>query len=219
MCGIVGLFLEKQGAGAAAWRADRAHARSDERARPRQRRLCGLWRGRRRRRSSSPCGPTAKPHAHLADSFTARFGMPASLVRREQPCRACRPRRCWKPMCGLAGRRISRHPSGRRRHAHGALQGCRPARRCRRRASALPAMRGTHAIGHTRMATESSVTTDGAHPFSTGMDQCLVHNGSLSNHNAVRRDAAPRRPVASKPKMIPKSRPAISPGGCAKAPA
>jgi len=37
------------------------------------------------------------------------------------------------------------------------------------------------------MATESSVTTDGAHPFSTGLDQCLVHNGSLSNHNAVRR--------------------------------
>jgi glutamate synthase domain-containing protein 1 len=51
----------------------------------------------------------------------------------------------------------------------------------------LAAMSGTHAIGHTRMATESSVTTDGAHPFSTGLDQCLVHNGSLSNHNAVRR--------------------------------
>jgi glutamate synthase domain-containing protein 1 len=51
----------------------------------------------------------------------------------------------------------------------------------------LPAMQGTHGIGHTRMATESAVTTDGAHPFSTGADQCLVHNGSLSNHNAVRR--------------------------------
>ena len=51
----------------------------------------------------------------------------------------------------------------------------------------LEGMTGTHAIGHTRMATESSVTTQGAHPFSTGIDQCLVHNGSLSNHNAVRR--------------------------------
>jgi glutamate synthase domain-containing protein 1 len=51
----------------------------------------------------------------------------------------------------------------------------------------LPAMRGTHAIGHTRMATESAVTIDGAHPYSTGIDQCLVHNGSLSNHNGVRR--------------------------------
>jgi glutamate synthase domain-containing protein 1 len=51
----------------------------------------------------------------------------------------------------------------------------------------LGAMKGTHAIGHTRMATESAVTTDGAHPYSTGKDQCLVHNGSLSNHNNLRR--------------------------------
>ncbi|WP_018076035.1 class II glutamine amidotransferase [Novosphingobium nitrogenifigens] len=51
----------------------------------------------------------------------------------------------------------------------------------------LPAMIGTHGIGHTRMATESAVTTDGAHPFSTGRDQCLVHNGSLSNHRSLRR--------------------------------
>lgn len=49
-------------------------------------------------------------------------------------------------------------------------------------------MKGTHGIGHTRMATESAVTTMGAHPFSTGADQCLVHNGSLSNHNGVRRE-------------------------------
>lgn len=52
----------------------------------------------------------------------------------------------------------------------------------------LAGMAGSHAIGHTRMATESAVTTRGAHPFSTGPDQCLVHNGSLSNHNAVRRN-------------------------------
>jgi glutamate synthase domain-containing protein 1 len=51
----------------------------------------------------------------------------------------------------------------------------------------LAHMNGTHGIGHTRMATESAVTTDGAHPFSTGRDQCLVHNGSLSNHAGVRR--------------------------------
>jgi methylamine---glutamate N-methyltransferase subunit A len=30
------------------------------------------------------------------------------------------------------------------------------------------------------------VTTDGSHPFSTGLDLCLVHNGSLSNHNRLR---------------------------------
>lgn len=47
---------------------------------------------------------------------------------------------------------------------------------------------GSHAIGHTRMATESAVTTAGSHPFSTGSDLCLVHNGSLSNHNRLRRN-------------------------------
>jgi len=52
----------------------------------------------------------------------------------------------------------------------------------------LEHMTGTHAIAHTRMATESAVTTLGAHPFSTGPDQCLVHNGSLSNHNSLRRE-------------------------------
>ncbi len=46
--------------------------------------------------------------------------------------------------------------------------------------------RGSHGLGHTRMATESRVTTEGSHPFSTGHDLCLVHNGSLSNHNRLR---------------------------------
>jgi glutamate synthase domain-containing protein 1 len=50
----------------------------------------------------------------------------------------------------------------------------------------LADMQGSHALGHTRMATESKVTTDGSHPFSTGLDLCLVHNGSLSNHNRLR---------------------------------
>ena len=45
---------------------------------------------------------------------------------------------------------------------------------------------GSHALGHTRMATESAVTTEHSHPFSTGQDLCLVHNGSLSNHNRLR---------------------------------
>src|SRR4051812_40940996 len=50
----------------------------------------------------------------------------------------------------------------------------------------LKGLSGTHAIGHTRMATESAVTIAGSHPFSTGDDTCLVHNGSLSNHNRLR---------------------------------
>ena len=49
-------------------------------------------------------------------------------------------------------------------------------------------MHGSHALGHTRMATESRVTTEHSHPFSTGLDLCLVHNGSLSNHNRLRRE-------------------------------
>mgnify|MGYP001188528004 FL=1 len=51
----------------------------------------------------------------------------------------------------------------------------------------LDSYSGSHAIGHTRMATESAITTDGSHPYSTGEDECLVHNGSLSNHNNLRR--------------------------------
>jgi glutamate synthase domain-containing protein 1 len=50
----------------------------------------------------------------------------------------------------------------------------------------LDEFHGTHGLGHTRMATESRVTTEGSHPFSTGFDLCLVHNGSLSNHNRLR---------------------------------
>ena len=48
-------------------------------------------------------------------------------------------------------------------------------------------MEGTHAIGHTRMATESAVTTEHSHPFTAAPDMCLVHNGSLSNHNNLRK--------------------------------
>lgn len=50
----------------------------------------------------------------------------------------------------------------------------------------LKKMKGSHIVGHTRMATESAVTMAGSHPFSTGADLCLVHNGSLSNHYRLR---------------------------------
>ncbi|MDG6774342.1 glutamine amidotransferase family protein [Thiomicrorhabdus sp. ZW0627] len=52
----------------------------------------------------------------------------------------------------------------------------------------LKGMKGSHIIGHTRMATESGVSMEGSHPFSTGKDLCLVHNGSLSNHNRLREE-------------------------------
>lgn len=54
------------------------------------------------------------------------------------------------------------------------------------------ALTGSHLVGHTRMATESAVTPDRAHPFTAGEDFCLVHNGSLSNPNGVRRMLEPR---------------------------
>ena len=49
---------------------------------------------------------------------------------------------------------------------------------------------GWQGVGHTRMATESAVTPAGSHPFSVGPDQCIVHNGSFSNHATVRRRLA-----------------------------
>lgn len=48
-------------------------------------------------------------------------------------------------------------------------------------------LHGTHAVGHTRMATESAVSPAHAHPFTAGEDFCLVHNGSLSNPYSIRR--------------------------------
>jgi glutamate synthase domain-containing protein 1 len=48
-------------------------------------------------------------------------------------------------------------------------------------------LRGSHCVGHTRMATESAVTPAHAHPYTAGEDFCLVHNGSLSNHHMLRR--------------------------------
>ncbi|WP_029433068.1 glutamine amidotransferase [Blastococcus sp. URHD0036] len=47
---------------------------------------------------------------------------------------------------------------------------------------------GWQGVGHTRMATESAVTSSGAHPYAVGPDQCLVHNGSFANHATIRRD-------------------------------
>lgn len=52
-------------------------------------------------------------------------------------------------------------------------------------------LRGSHLVGHTRMATESAVTPAHAHPFTAGEDFCLVHNGSLSNPFSIRRKLEP----------------------------
>ena len=52
----------------------------------------------------------------------------------------------------------------------------------------LAGVTGHQGVGHTRMATESAVTPEGAHPFSVGPGQCLVHNGSFANHATIRRE-------------------------------
>ncbi len=70
-----------------------------------------------------------------------------------------------------------------------------------------------HAHGDRERASPPS----GSHPFSTGLDLCLVHNGSLSNHNRLRARAAPRGHRASRPRTTARSPPATSPGGCARA--
>jgi len=48
-------------------------------------------------------------------------------------------------------------------------------------------MSGYMAVGHTRMATESAITTAHSHPFSPAPDLAMVHNGSFSNHATIRR--------------------------------
>lgn len=120
----------------------------------------------------------------MAASFAARFGMPAQLAVKNSHAVLSVPRmleqdvRAW-----LASQPVHLVGAGTRMELYKDVG--LPANVASR--FGLAQMTGTHAIGHTRMATESSVTTDGAHPFSTGIDQCLVHNGSLSNHNAMRR--------------------------------
>jgi glutamate synthase domain-containing protein 1 len=54
----------------------------------------------------------------------------------------------------------------------------------------VPHAAGYQGIGHTRMATESAVTTDHSHPFAPAADLSLVHNGSFSNHATIRRALA-----------------------------
>jgi glutamate synthase domain-containing protein 1 len=122
----------------------------------------------------------------LADEFESVLGLPVGRTVRDThvvvslPADATDDARAWLTAARDRARSVG---AGRRMELYKGV-GVPAAVSSRFR---LATMAGTHAIGHTRMATESAVTTDGAHPYSTGLDQCLVHNGSLSNHNAVRR--------------------------------
>lgn len=54
----------------------------------------------------------------------------------------------------------------------------------------LGTFRGTHGIGHTRMATESDVDIRSAHPYWAYPynDICVVHNGQITNYWIMRRE-------------------------------
>jgi glutamate synthase domain-containing protein 1 len=132
-------------------------------------------------------GPTGTDFAALAENLSKTAGLPIPVVVRDTHGVITVPAQVWPSLRGA----LSAHaPSvtivgeGERMELYKEVG--LPADVAKR--FGLETMAGTHGIGHTRMATESAVTTDGAHPYSTGMDQCLVHNGSLSNHNAVRRE-------------------------------
>ncbi len=53
----------------------------------------------------------------------------------------------------------------------------------------VEAFRGTHGLGHVRLATESDVKPEAAHPFwATGFaDVAIVHNGQITNYWKMRR--------------------------------
>lgn len=52
----------------------------------------------------------------------------------------------------------------------------------------IRAMKGSHGIGHLRIATSSRVTPFNTHPFSTSImpDIAIVHNGEISNYRKLR---------------------------------
>jgi glutamine phosphoribosylpyrophosphate amidotransferase len=52
----------------------------------------------------------------------------------------------------------------------------------------IRSMKGTHGIGHLRIATSSNVDPSNAHPFSTTImpDIAVVHNGEITNYSKLR---------------------------------
>ena len=195
MCGIVGLFckspeLEPQlGTSPLArcscrWASAAPTARASPSTAIRRRRAASkltLYSRRPARRTGTP----------FACELGAAFGGAPSRRSRAGHARARRRRRRRRGG-GVGARAPARPARDERRPRDRDLQGGRPPARRSRSGSRSPTSRARTALGHTRMATESRVTTEGSHPFSTGHDLCLVHNGSLSNHNRLRREPPPR---------------------------
>ena len=139
----------------------------------------------------------ADPAVRLGRASRAELG---ARVRRRSPSREVRatPRASFvvdadaADGAGVAARAPPRAAGDERRRARSRSTRRRACRATSSSASRSTTSRGSHALGHTRMATESRVTTEHSHPFSTGLDLCLVHNGSLSQPQPPAPRAAPR---------------------------
>ena len=138
----------------------------------------------------------------------------ARLVRR-RPRRRRRAPGCARPTrsasrtptstpasCGSVSTRRSRSPtSAARSRAPTRTSRCSPsAARCRSTSTSWTARDspaptasqgspGRHGVGHTRLATESRVDVQHAHPFWARpfADICVVHNGHITNYHKLRR--------------------------------
>ena len=187
MCGIAGLFSKSRLDRGAARRSPERDALAARRPRPRQRRGRALprpgpggackvslfspdagscdgpsWHGELARRSGRAASPRCAPRTPCSSSTAPAAEVQAWLRERHPELRVM-----------SVGERIEIYKEAGDPRDFVERFG-------------LAEVSATHALGHTRMATESRVTTEHSHPFSTGLDLCLVHNGSLSNHNRLR---------------------------------
>ena len=187
MCGIAGLYTKNDALRSQLGCPPRARCSGSCRSRSRQRRR-RLLPGSRPRWVVQGLGALARRRACLGQpGRRARRAVRRRLAERGagHPRRVHgRRRRRRRP--GVAARHAPRaDPDERRATIEIFKEAGLPTEFVRR--FDLASIDGSHALGHTRMATESRVTTEHSHPFSTGLDLCLVHNGSLSNHNRLRR--------------------------------
>ncbi len=180
---------QEPGAARPARRADDADADGHDRARAGLGRAGGVHRdGCRRTSASTACIAPSWDYdwAQFEAAFIRRFGTEAALAVKGNHAVLT----CDEPLergQALAEGALPAAASAVRRARHRHLQGHRAPGRDRHALCTSARLAGTHVVGHTRMATESAVTPDRAHPFTAGEDFCLVHNGSLSNPYMIRR--------------------------------
>ena len=167
--------------------------------------------------------PAGQSTVSLLDSPHPRNGLAATLSAHSTPGSPDRPSRrrrsCTAPSVAedLAA---AAQPRCRGAASSASARPDRPQgrRKPRRPGEPVRAADGERLAGcrHTRMATESAVTAEGSHPFSVGPDQCLVHNGSFSNHISISRSSnvtASSSTATTTPRSARGSSPSSSPTG------